>query len=76
MRGYFDVKPEVHCRQKRTEPRPQFTRSKKFNEVWTYTVCEIFERTERQTYRQTCAILGTSTGGEVKRPGSRSLRLL
>jgi len=64
------TKPEVHnvlhCRQRRTEPRPQVTCTEnivKFGHV----VFEIRERTDKQAERQTdmlITILGTLTGAK------------
>ena len=49
-------KPEVynvlHCRQRRTEPRPQVTRTENLKKLGRL-VFELSERTYRQKYRQT-----------------------
>ena len=50
------IKPEVRnisqCRQKRTEPRPPLIRTESFA-MFVRVVFETYERTDRQTYRQT-----------------------
>jgi len=59
-----NLKYVMHCRQRRTEPQPQLTRTEifiKFGRV----VFEICEWTDRQTDRQTCSLQYFYTGTKI-----------